>query len=322
MELNLSVLDLTKFTRLKYLLKGLREIGLDIADMLNPDRQPDHIIRNSDLGAILRANVFVRGRSWVKDEGFRVTETVETYDNGKNAREGSYVLGGYDDHLEGLAESSTSFESAPETEADDRAESPLEVPEGTLVIRVVWMADVADPGHEWLFSQPVGNLGRILRVTLATHGERLKANQQLLGRGGAQRASCIAKNLKLAADGKGSAGEALPELGLGVLELGKPFSMNAPVESATVDDDAAYSSAVAANPFGGRVHDDVYPVVNRTTEISSTAKGVIALETRDSKFQLAYSTANPGSLLQSMEHPWRGRQVKGPQNLESCCSGC
>lgn len=149
------------------------------------------------------------------------------------------------------------------------------------MIRVVSVADVVDPGHEGLLSQPVGNLRRVLRVTIASHGERLQADQQLLGCRGAERASRVAKDLELAADGKGPVGEALPELRLGVVELGEPIWVTAPVKGATVDNDAAYRGAVAADPLGGRVNDDVYPVVDGTTEVSSTAKSIIALREGD-----------------------------------------
>ena len=149
------------------------------------------------------------------------------------------------------------------------------------MIPVVFVADVTDPGHEGLLSQPVGNLCRVLRVTLAAHCERLEADQQLLGRRGAECASRVAKDLELAAYGKGPVGKALPELRLGVVELGEPICVTAPVKGATVDDDAAYRGAVAADPFGGRVNDDVYTVVDGRTEVSSTAKGVIALKSGD-----------------------------------------
>lgn len=76
LELNLSPLDFANLPTLKDLFKGLLEIGLDIPDLLNPHRQPDHVLCNPDLDPILRAEVFVRGRSWVEDEGFRITETV------------------------------------------------------------------------------------------------------------------------------------------------------------------------------------------------------------------------------------------------------
>ena len=54
--------------------------------------------------------------------------------------------------------------------------------------------------------------------------------------------------------------------------------MAAPVKLATVDDDTANCSAVAAYPFGGGVNNDVCSVVDGTTEVASTAKGIIALK--------------------------------------------
>ena len=143
---------------------------------------------------------------------------------------------------------------------------------------VVFVAHVADPGHQGLLSQPVGNLCRVLRVTLAAHSERLEANQQLLSCRGAERAARVAKDFELAADGKSPVGKPLPELRLGVMKLGEPIWVAAPVKLATVDDDAANCSAVAAYPFGGRVDNDMCPVVDGITEVASTAKGIIALE--------------------------------------------
>ena len=60
------------------------------------------------------------------------------------------ILGGDDGHFQGIAKSSACFESTFQTEADDGAESPLEVLESPLVILVIFVADVADPGHEGL----------------------------------------------------------------------------------------------------------------------------------------------------------------------------
>ena len=116
---------------------------------------------------------------------------------------------------------------------------------------VVFVSDVADPGHKGLLSQPVGNLCCVLRVTLAAHSERFKADQQLLSRRSTEGATRVAKDFELAADGKGPVGKPLPELRLGVMELGEPIWVTAPIKVATVDDDAANCSAVAAYPFGG-----------------------------------------------------------------------
>ena len=73
-------------------------------------------------------------------------------------------------------------------------------------------------------------------------------------------------------------GETFPKLRLRVMELGKPTWMTAPVKSATIDDNAAYRGTMAADPFGGRVNDDVDAMFDGTTEVSSTAKGIIALK--------------------------------------------
>ena len=143
---------------------------------------------------------------------------------------------------------------------------------------VVFVSHVANPGYKGLLSEPVGKLCRVVRMTLAAHRERFEADQQLLSRRGAQRAPRVAKDFELAADGKSPVGKPLPELRLGVVKLGEPIWVAAPVKLATVDDDAANCSAVAAYPFGGRVDNDMCPVVDGITEVASTAKGIIALE--------------------------------------------
>lgn len=116
---------------------------------------------------------------------------------------------------------------------------------------VVLVSHVADPRHKGLLSQPVGNLCRVLRVTLAAHSKRFEADQQLLSCRGTEGAPRIAKDLELAANGKGPVGKSLPELRLGVMELGEPIWVTAPVKIATVNDDAANCSAVATYPFRG-----------------------------------------------------------------------
>ncbi len=51
--------------------------------------------------------------------------------------------------------------------------------------------------------------------------------------------------------------------------------VGAPVEVAAVDDDAADGGAVAADPFGGGVHDDVGAVVEGAAEVAACAEGVV-----------------------------------------------
>jgi len=52
----------------------------------------------------------------------------------------------------------------------------------------------------------------------------------------------------------------------------------APVELAAVDDDAADRGAVAADPFGRAVDDDVGAVVDRAAEVAAGAEGVVDLD--------------------------------------------
>ncbi|KAL9581821.1 MAG: hypothetical protein Q9212_003668 [Teloschistes hypoglaucus] len=112
-------------------------------------------------------------------------------------------------------------------------------------VQIIHTAGIVGLDHK-----KVGNLCRVLCVTLEAHGKRLVTDEQLLGRRSPKRASCVAKGLGLAADGKGTVGEALSELGLGVVSFEETIWVIPPVGSATVDDDAAYCDVVATDPFG------------------------------------------------------------------------
>lgn len=53
--------------------------------------------------------------------------------------------------------------------------------------------------------------------------------------------------------------------------------MFAPVEVPGVDDDAADGCTVSADPFGGRVEDDVCTVVDRSAKVATGAESVVDL---------------------------------------------
>lgn len=64
----------------------------------------------------------------------------------------------------------------------------------------------------------------------------------------------------------------------GLDELGEAGAVLAPVELARVDDDAADGCAVAADPLGGRVDDNVGAVVDGSDEVTASAKGIVDLD--------------------------------------------
>lgn len=96
--------------------------------------------------------------------------------------------------------------------------------------------------------------------------------------GGAQ----ITQRLDAGADDEGDGTKGIPELEAvialrGLDELGEPGAVLTPVELARVDDDSADGCAVAADPLGGRVNDNVGAVVNGSDEVAASAKGIIDL---------------------------------------------
>jgi hypothetical protein len=60
-------------------------------------------------------------------------------------------------------------------------------------------------------------------------------------------------------------------------ELGEASSVLAPVELARVDNNTGNSRAVAADPLGGRVDNNVGSVVDRAEEVAASTKGVVDL---------------------------------------------
>ena len=77
LELDLRPVNFAGLAGLEYVFKGLREVGLDIPDLLDPNRQPDHVRCDANFSPVLRVEVFVRGGSGVEDEGLGVAEAVQ-----------------------------------------------------------------------------------------------------------------------------------------------------------------------------------------------------------------------------------------------------
>lgn len=61
-------------------------------------------------------------------------------------------------------------------------------------------------------------------------------------------------------------------------KLGETFAVLAPVKLAAVDNYTANSRAVTADPFRGRVDDNVCAVINGTDKVAPCAKCVVDLE--------------------------------------------
>ena len=130
--------------------------------------------------------------------------------------------------------------------------------------------------------QPLRQFQRVGRMPLRSQAQRFQPEQELLSRERVHRRAQIPQNLHPHANGKRDGAECVPEfetmVSFGrIVELGKSLGVLAPVEFPAVDDHTSNGGAVSADPFGGRVHDDIGTVVERSAEITASAKGVIDL---------------------------------------------
>lgn len=117
-------------------------------------------------------------------------------------------------------------------------------------------------------------------MALGAEGQRLDADDELLGGEGVQGGAEVAQDLDAGADDECDGAKGLPELEAVVAVRGLRHLREAavvPLELAAVDDDAADGGAVAADPLGGGVDDDVGAVLDGADEVASRAKGVVDL---------------------------------------------
>ena len=115
-------------------------------------------------------------------------------------------------------------------------------------------------------------------MTLHAHAERLDALQQLEGIHRRHTGAEIAQPFGARAHDEGGGAELLVEddaviAGIGLGQQGE-FAGCAPVETAAVDDRAADRNAMAADPFGGRMHHDVGAELDGLAEVRR-GKGVV-----------------------------------------------
>lgn len=150
---------------------------------------------------------------------------------------------------------------------------------------MIWVAletGVGHPVHIRAVLKILGQSQCILSMPLSSKAEGLDTEEQLLGGKGIESGTQIAKNLDTGADDKGDRAKGLPELeavvALGRLnKLWEAGTVLAPVKLARVDNHAANGGAVATNPLGSGVNNDVGAVIDGTDEVTSCAKGVVNL---------------------------------------------
>jgi hypothetical protein len=92
----------------------------------------------------------------------------------------------------------------------------------------------------------------------------------------------ITENFDASADNEGDVAKGLVELETvitlrGLVELREASGVLTPVELARVYDHTSDGSTVTADPFGGRVDDDIGAMVDGSDKVTSSTKGVIDL---------------------------------------------
>lgn len=155
------------------------------------------------------------------------------------------------------------------------------------MVRMALQTRVANPANIGALLEILCQRQRILSMPLGAQAQRLDTQQQLLRSKRIQRGAQISQNLNPRPDNKGNIAKCLPELEPVITlrrlhKLRESLAVLAPVKLARVDNHTSNSGAMPADPLGGRVHDDVGAMVNRTDEVAACAKGVVHNE-RDAR---------------------------------------
>ncbi|KAB8760612.1 hypothetical protein FH972_026604 [Carpinus fangiana] len=244
-------------------LEALLKVGDDVVNVLYADADADQVGGDAGVGLLLVGQLLVGGGPGVDGQTLGVAD-----------------VGQVGDELEAVDDLRAGGLAALDAKGEHAAEAAGEVLLGQGVRGVRLEAGVRDPRDVLVLLEPLGQGDGVAGVALAAQAERLGAEQQLLGGEGVQGGAQVAQDLDAHADGKGDRAKGVPELEAvvalaGLDKLGEALAVGAPVELAAVDDDAADGGAVAANPLGGRVDDNVGAVVDGAHKVAAGAKGVV-----------------------------------------------
>ena len=148
--------------------------------------------------------------------------------------------------------------AALDAERDDRPRAARQQPLRKLMVGMIFQRRMQHPVDCLVGGQRFEHCERVAHVALHAHTQRLDALQQLERVGRRQAGAKIAQTFRAGTHDEGGLAELLVEddaviAGIGLSELGK-LARRVPVEPAAIDDDAADSNPVAADPFGRGVH--------------------------------------------------------------------
>ena len=119
-------------------------------------------------------------------------------------------------------------------------------------------------------------------MSLSTQTQGFDPEQKLLRSKRIQSWSKVTEDLHPHTNGKGNGTKGFPEFQTmiafrGLDELRETCRIFAPVELPTVNNNSRNCSAMAANPFGGTVYNNISTVLDGTAEISTSSKSVVNL---------------------------------------------
>lgn len=119
-------------------------------------------------------------------------------------------------------------------------------------------------------------------MSFASQAQRLQTKDKLLSSEWVQRSTKVSENLDADTDSVCNRAKSLPELqamiALGRLnELWESLSVFTPVEFAAVNNDTSNSCAVATDPLGSTVDDNIGTVLDGLAEVSASTESVVNL---------------------------------------------
>lgn len=244
-------------------LEGLLKVGNDVVNVLGAHADADEVLGDTRVLLLLVGQLLVRRGPGVDRERLRVADVGEVADQ-----------------LEAVDDLGAAGRAALDADGEHTAVAAGEVLGRGRVRRVRVEAGVRDPADVLVLLEPLGEREGVRRVALGTERERLQAEDQLLGAEGVEGRAEVTEELDTDADRERDGAERLPELeavvALGRLdELREARGVLAPVELARVDNDTADGGAVAADPLGGRVDNNVGAVLDGLAEVAAGTKGVV-----------------------------------------------
>ena len=173
------------------------------------------------------------------------------------------------EHLQRLDEFSSGGAAADQLEAHQTAVAAAEIGIGAALGLAFHEAGEDDLGHRFVPGQVVGHLGGVGGMLAHAQRQGFQSLDELEGVVGAHGSAQVAQQRHPRLDDVGDGPQRLDRFrpdravvaGIGRVEHGEALGVGLPVEVAAIDDDAADRGAVAADVFGGGMHDDGGAVV-------------------------------------------------------------